>query len=263
MNPTFVPYFCLSYLGDITPERDKAPDAAFIATVSSQGILNPVWLNETDKGFQMIAGRKRLMAARIVQDVYLNRNTIPAFVWQDLTPEQVATLALLENKARSDNVITDTIAVMQLQGAGLTPAQITQATAIHPATLQAYNKYDALLPKFHNAWVKDLRIATPVADLLVRCTAEEQVALWEQYLLNGQQLTAQAVKDTLAARPVAPKVEKKATPPPWFVTVRETLMSLLSDVIPAEGELAGEIGGKLQRAITILDQPCEAWAAKK
>jgi ParB family chromosome partitioning protein len=67
------------------------------SSVRAQGILQPVLLRTTADGLQLVAGERRLRAAKAV---YGDEGVIPAIV-REMTDEEVITAAINENKIRA------------------------------------------------------------------------------------------------------------------------------------------------------------------
>jgi ParB family chromosome partitioning protein len=66
------------------------------ASMRTSGLLQPITVRQTGSTFELIAGERRLRAAR-----RLGWSTIPAIV-RDISDEQLLTLALVENLQRAD-----------------------------------------------------------------------------------------------------------------------------------------------------------------
>ncbi len=77
--------------------RDSSePDDALIASVREHGVIEPVIVRIGDDGYELVAGFRRLAAARVV-----GLETIPARV-MDLTDRQYREFQLLENELRQE-----------------------------------------------------------------------------------------------------------------------------------------------------------------
>jgi ParB family transcriptional regulator, chromosome partitioning protein len=66
------------------------------ASIREHGVLQPLIVSRTLEGYTLIAGERRLRAARLA-----GRNTVPVVV-KEATPEDALTLALVENLQRAD-----------------------------------------------------------------------------------------------------------------------------------------------------------------
>ena len=66
------------------------------ASITANGVIQPILLRQTEEGYEVIAGERRLRAATLA-----GLDTIPAMV-RDATDAQMLELALIENIHRSD-----------------------------------------------------------------------------------------------------------------------------------------------------------------
>ena len=67
------------------------------ASIKQNGILNPLMLNRTSKGYILFAGHRRLKAARS-----LHMNTVPAIVYDDIPEAEAAMKGFIDNLNRKD-----------------------------------------------------------------------------------------------------------------------------------------------------------------
>lgn len=78
-------------------------------SIKEHGIIQPLILSSTDRGYQLIAGERRLRAAEI-----LDLKTVPAII-RDVKEQQKLELALVENVQRTDlNPIEQAVAFQRL-----------------------------------------------------------------------------------------------------------------------------------------------------
>ena len=80
------------------PRRTFDPDALapLVASIAEHGVLQPILVTEVLDGYQLVAGERRLRAARLA-----GHERIPAVVRQLADPQQLE-LALVENLQRDD-----------------------------------------------------------------------------------------------------------------------------------------------------------------
>ena len=92
------------------------------ASIKISGILQPVLVRRTSDGYELVAGERRLRAARLA-----GVNRIPAVV-REVSDRDMMEMALIENIQREDlNSIEEAKAYLQLsEGAGLTHDQISE-----------------------------------------------------------------------------------------------------------------------------------------
>ena len=101
------------------PRRLFAGLEELAESIRTHGILEPLVLRPVDNRYQVIAGERRLRAAKLA-----GLTEIPA-VLRDVTEAEAFELALVENIVREDlSPVEEAEAFKQLQGAGKTQAEI-------------------------------------------------------------------------------------------------------------------------------------------
>lgn len=68
-----------------------------VASIRTSGVMQPIVVRKNDEGFELVAGERRWRAA-----TRAGLETIPAIVRNDLSEQDVAELALIENLQRED-----------------------------------------------------------------------------------------------------------------------------------------------------------------
>ncbi|MCP3874295.1 MAG: ParB/RepB/Spo0J family partition protein [Desulfobacteraceae bacterium] len=115
-KPESSPDFLMCPIGDITPNRYQ-PRTVFSLeeldrlkeSIAQQGILQPLLVRVFDDSYELIAGERRLRAAKEV-----NLTHVPVFV-KNLTDEQVLEVSIIENIQREDlNVLEEAEAYYRL-----------------------------------------------------------------------------------------------------------------------------------------------------
>lgn len=101
----------LTLLPDNNKLEGPEPDEELIKSIKEFGIIYPIIIAEKEGGFEVIDGRRRIKAARI-----LEHKTIKTINYSGLSPEEEATWALILNDQRSNNVITEYKYYTQLAG---------------------------------------------------------------------------------------------------------------------------------------------------
>ncbi|MDP8904190.1 MAG: ParB/RepB/Spo0J family partition protein [Chloroflexota bacterium] len=101
-------------------EREQLEELA--RSIAEHGVLQPVLVSQSEQGYVLIAGERRLRAAQLA-----GLDTIPAVVRSATDREQLA-LALVENLQRSDlNALEEAYAFRQLMTEfGLTQEQVAE-----------------------------------------------------------------------------------------------------------------------------------------
>src|SRR3989338_2395624 len=90
-------------------DYNDAKLAELIASIKERGVLQPILVREKDEGYEVIAGERRLRAARA-----LNIKEIPVIV-KDVNDQEALVLALIENIQREElNAIEEANAFRKL-----------------------------------------------------------------------------------------------------------------------------------------------------
>lgn len=124
------------------PTFRAKPTKQMVETVRKLGILQPIII----RGNQLVAGRRRVEAARIV-----GLKTIPSRIFPDYFAHE-AVLALVENEQRRDNPLSDIESVETLLAQGKSETEISQETGIPKQKLQKILKLKDLLPDLRTAF---------------------------------------------------------------------------------------------------------------
>ncbi len=115
-TPESSPDFFMCPIGDIAPNRYQ-PRTVFNReeldrlrdSIAQQGILQPLLVRHLDDSYELIAGERRLRAARET-----NLTHVPVFI-KDLTDEQVLEVSIIENIQRENlNVLEEAEAYYRL-----------------------------------------------------------------------------------------------------------------------------------------------------
>lgn len=120
-------------ISQIIPPTDfQPPDAGFLESVRLQGIIEPLVVYYAGpQRFKIAGGRRRWYAA-----VQAGLETVPAILVQ-ANKEEAATLKILLNARRSENVLSDMAALKELiDGAEMTDDEVFQLTGLKPQTIK-------------------------------------------------------------------------------------------------------------------------------
>jgi ParB/RepB/Spo0J family partition protein len=113
---------------------DQAKLRELADSIRQHGILQPILVTPVGDRFEVIAGNRRLQAARMV-----GLNHIPAVVRPDLDESRRLLLNLVENAQRVDLSPTERIAaVRQLASVGLGVREIARGTGLSPGTVSRW-----------------------------------------------------------------------------------------------------------------------------
>lgn len=160
------------------------PDKAFIRSILKFGILQPVGLIESDRGYQVAFGRKRILAARSVGLISIPAQVYPAG-W---TPKEI--LTLVENQQRKDNLIAllEAIESLRLQ---ITPEEICAAVGITKTELyKAIRLIDGLIPELRLALTEG-RMSSSSARNAIKLTLEQQKTLAQLEVIRAKDVDQQ------------------------------------------------------------------------
>lgn len=101
---------------------DETAIAELAASVSERGVLQPILVRPTDEGYEVVAGERRLRAARLA-----GLESIPAVV-REMSDQEALEVAIVENLQREDlNDVEQARAYRQLLDFGLSQEQVAAA----------------------------------------------------------------------------------------------------------------------------------------
>jgi ParB/RepB/Spo0J family partition protein len=113
---------------------DAVKLAELADSIRQHGILQPILVTAAGERFEVIAGNRRLQAARMV-----GLQRIPAIVRSDLDESRRLLVNLVENAQRVDLSPTERIAaVRQLASVGLGVREIARGTGLSPGTVSRW-----------------------------------------------------------------------------------------------------------------------------
>jgi ParB/RepB/Spo0J family partition protein len=134
---------------DILPQDSELtgdpPDASFVASVKNFGLLEPILAAADNGKFKVLAGRRRVKAARAAGLVEVPARVYPAgWALADI-------IALIENEQRSVNVTSDLLAIEQLIAKGANVRDISVAVGMPTGTIRSRMKLLRLVPRLRAA----------------------------------------------------------------------------------------------------------------
>ncbi len=238
-------------LSDIVPNRsqprksfDQEALSELAESIAQHGVLQPLLVRPmSDGSYQLVAGERRWRAARMA-----GLTEVPVIV-RDMTDQQAAELALIENLQREDlNPMEEAIGYRTLMETyGLTQEQVAKAVnKSRPAVANALRLLQ--LPEEVAAAVAEGRLSAGHARaLLSLSSAEQQVELARQ--VEQQGLSVRDVEKMVKAAQAA-KPEKEAKAPSQTVLrdsfYREVELSLSEHLGRRIKVSEGKKGGFLQ-----------------
>lgn len=180
---------------------DDAEIAQLAASIREHGVLQPVLVTETIDGFELVAGERRVRAARIA-----GLSRIPAVVRQ-LPDRHRLELALVENLQREDlNPIDEALGYRRLiDEFGLSQEEIAARVAKARSTVANTLRLLDQPPEIQEA-VADGRLSEGHARAMAGLPADEQIRLARLVTAKGLNVRqteelARRLKAGVAARP--------------------------------------------------------------
>ena len=184
------------------------PDDAFMESIKEVQ-LEPVGIgyNKTD-GYFLMFGRMRLLALRDLFERGEVKNEIDVRIFNNISDGDAARYALIENAQRSDNPISDAIAIDNILKSDPSATYKTIAESIgKPVTYvkKTYEKYGKCLEWTLTA-ILEGKMAISTAFALGKLGKDTQEQLKKQFKKNGK-LTGAEVHDSRRAMQVASYAE--------------------------------------------------------
>ncbi|MFN2437036.1 MAG: ParB/RepB/Spo0J family partition protein [Desulfotignum sp.] len=198
--------FFMCPVGEIAPNRFQ-PRTEFNAeelarlqdSISQQGVLQPLLVRHMDGAYELIAGERRLRAARAAQ-----LSHVPVVV-KELTDEQVLEVSIIENIQRANlNVLEEAEAYFRLiDEFGYTQEKVAQKIGKNRSTIANLLRLRGLPEKIKKSLLDEEISMGHARALLGAASVEKQLALFDQVI--GQKLsvrkTEQLVNQSRQAKP--------------------------------------------------------------
>lgn len=210
------------------------PTAAMIASVKKYGVINPI----TVRGTELVAGRRRVLAA-----IAAEQTTIPARIFPaDYSKSSI--LSLVENEQRRPNPLSDFKAVLALQDSGMSDDDICAEVNCNKVRLAKILRVKNLIPELREAFeAGSIKFST--AEMVAKKPHATQEKVLTYYKKQGEL----KLKDVSALC----KVQKKAT-------VSALPDSLFGNVVP---DWKPNVTAKLNEIKTIAASDADAeWLEK-
>lgn len=205
--------FFMCSVGDIAPNRYQ-PRTDFNAeelerlkdSIAQQGVLQPLLVRHVDTGYELIAGERRLRAAKAALLTH-----VPVVV-KDLTDEQVLEVSIIENIQRANlNVLEEAEAYFRLMDEfGYTQEKVAQKIGKNRSTIANLLRLRGLPDKIKHSLLAEKISMGHARALLGAGSQENQLALFEQVVREKLSVrkTEQLVNQS---RQAAPKPARKLT----------------------------------------------------
>lgn len=194
-------------------EFDSAHIAELKQSILEKGVLQPVTVRRLGGGYQLIAGERRLRAAREA-----NLETIPALVMDVSSPEEMMELSLIENIQRENlNPIEEAKAYrMLVDQCHLTQEEVSRRVGKDRSTVANILRLLKLAPAVQDHLVRgDLTMGHSRA-LLAFDDEERQLRLCARILKEG--LTVRKVEGLVRSVHTEPPARRTGTAAPDALT---------------------------------------------
>ncbi|GBD93054.1 chromosome-partitioning protein Spo0J [bacterium BMS3Abin05] len=174
-------------------------------SIAEKGVIQPITVREKDRGYELIAGERRLRAVR-----ELGYDRIPAFIMEVETDDEMLELALIENIQREDlNPIDVARGYHRLiEELHLTQEQVAQKVGKERSTVTNFLRLLKLPPEIQESLRKAEISMGHARALLGVENAGRQLEIWEK-----------TVQKKLSVRDVEAHVRKINQPPKRKVTI--------------------------------------------
>ncbi len=177
--------FFMCPVGDITPNRYQ-PRTVFKEeelirlrdSIAQQGVLQPLLVRNVDGAYELVAGERRLRAARAA-----NQTHVPVVV-KDLTDEQVLEVSIIENIQRANlNVLEEADAYFRLiDEFGYTQEKVARKIGKNRSTIANLLRLRGLPDKIKQSLLADEISMGHARALLGGGSEENQLSLFDQVI---------------------------------------------------------------------------------
>lgn len=202
-------------------------------SIKEHGILQPLILATTDKGYQVIAGERRLRAAKM-----LGFDKVPSII-RDIKEQQKLELALVENIQRKDlNPIEESVAYHRLiDEFSLTQEEVAKKVGKSRSVVANTIRLLTLPTEIQKALING-KINYSVARVIVGLPVEERMKFFQKVI--SQDLTVRAVENQ--AKKISIKQHFRKSKDPNLTALEDKLQaSLGTKVIVKKSGDSGQI----------------------
>lgn len=193
-----------------------APTKEFIEDIGLRGQLDPIWVTEIDNKYVVISGRRRIKALRELNDADPTKwNKAKALVFTNIDLANALNLSAVENNLRSDNPLTDYIAITQLleKNPGISEHEISRQTGIPISRIKKRLKLKNLKPEFYKLFSSgEMTVST--AENIAKMSPTKQDKLFNIYIQKGKvsgddvhEVQQATVQENVNKLPVFPEID--------------------------------------------------------
>ncbi len=213
-----------------------------VSSIREKGVIQPVTVRKKGEEYELIAGERRVRAARIA-----GLETIPAYVLEVASDEEMMELALIENIQREDlNPVDEAMAyALLIEKYGISQEAIATKVGKNRSTITNSIRLLKLPEEILNG-LRDRKISTGHARSLLGLEDQrQQVNLYHKIINEG--LSVRAVEvwvRKISERAHSPRKEKEARPKnPYYRKVESLLQQTLGTRVKIRPSARG---GKLE-----------------
>jgi len=189
-------------------------------SIAEKGIIQPITVRRWDEGYQLISGERRL---RAVKDLGLE--TIPAYILDVQTDEEMLELSIIENIHREDlNPIDIAKGYRRLiDECHLTQEEVAQKVGKDRTTITNFLRILKLPRRVRESMENGEITMGHARALLSLRSSEEQIALWKKII--SKQLSVRKVEELVRQRSMKPepKVEQDKAATLYFQDIENKL----------------------------------------
>ncbi len=164
-------------------------------SIAEKGIIQPVTVRQVEDGYQLVAGERRLRAVRD-----LGLETIPAFILQIDSDEDMLELAIIENIHREDLNPIDIANGYQrlIEECQLTQEQVAEKVGKDRTTITNFLRLLKLPRRIQESLQQQELSMGHARALLALESAEQQLDIWKNIL--QKKLSVRKVEDLVRAK---------------------------------------------------------------
>lgn len=156
------------------------PAQSLIDSIREHGVIQPVLLQLLGGKYKAIDGRRRILACKA-----LGIETIPAMIRSNAEDLDASVLSIVGNLERSDNTLSESVAVRKLVKAGATRAEIIDHLHMTPERFDQILTISSLPEKMLKA-VEDGKVATSTAVKVAKLSTPYQKEAIEKFEESGK-----------------------------------------------------------------------------
>ncbi len=211
-------------------------------SIMENGIIQPISVREVNSGYELIAGERRLRAVRD-----LGLESIPAFILDVNTDEEMLELSLIENIQRENlNPIDEANGYLSLiNKCKLTQEEVSKKVGKDRTTITNFLRILKLPKTIQDSLVKEEITAGHARTLLALTNKNDQIELWKKIIKN--KYSVRQVENIVKNKthPSKPKKEIRREVNPFIRDTEDKLRTILGTQVKIFDNKKGG-GGKIE-----------------